>query len=63
MIYAGLAAVFVAVMIYMFFYTRRMRNLGNKNQTSGQDTTSEIVSELRADGTTVDAPTGTKEQK
>ena len=62
LMYAALAAVFTAVMIFLFFYTRRMRSLGDKNHAATQNTPSEIVRELRSDGTKIDASTTTKEQ-
>ena len=62
LMYAALAAVFTAVMSFLFFYTRRMRSLGDQNQAATQNTPSEIVRELRSDGTKIDASTTTKEQ-
>ena len=62
LMYAGLAAIFTAVMIYLIFYTRRMRRLGNKSQAATPNTQSEIVRELRRDGTKIDALVDTKER-
>jgi hypothetical protein len=55
--YIGLSIIFVAVISYMIYYNLRMRSK-SPNQKHGalSDTPSQIVSELRADGTRIDSP-------